>query len=265
MRSGSLTVHTLTAGPRMCSLNSDGHQRVVRVDAVISWATPAIATPDRRCEEVGDGIVGRRRTRSSVSMLNEDQGARRPEIRLDETGNRVGDEVIGVVIRVGRQVLDLDVDAKALAGFERLGQTGDELGQFLDGKLGEETTILELGIVVHHGDAVGGAPHIELNPLRPELSRQAKSRKGVLASGFACASVGDHGGGRCHGFQSFTSPCHSSVLPPDLGTCLRRGSHTSQKKRTGFTEALAKSRTGSYCGGRPGRRPDLIPGGESWL
>ena len=48
------------------------------------------------------------------------------------------------------------------------------------------------------------------------------------------ASVGDHGGGRCHGFQSLTSPCHSSVLSPDLGTCLRRGGHASQKKENRF-------------------------------
>ena len=54
-------------------------------------------------------------------MLNEDNRALRSEVGLYEAGDGLRDQVIGVVVRVARQVLDLDVHTHAVTPEGRRG------------------------------------------------------------------------------------------------------------------------------------------------
>ena len=125
--------------------------------------------------------------------------ALRPEVGLHEAGDGLRDQMIGVVVWVARQILDLDVHAHAVTLLERFGEARDEFGQLVDRQFCKHPAIGELGVVVHDDHPIGGAAGVKLDPFGAELTGEPERRKGVLLSSFTGAAMGDHGGGRCHG------------------------------------------------------------------
>ena len=135
--------------------------------------------------------------------------ALRSEVGLYEAGDGLRDQVIGVVVRVARQVLDLDVHTHAVTLLERFGEAWDEFGQLVDRQFCKHPAIGKLGVMVHDDHPIGGATGVKLDPFGAELTGEPERRKGVLLGSFTGATMGDHGGGRCH----------SHSLPPLRTTC----------------------------------------------
>jgi hypothetical protein len=108
-----------------------------------------------------------------------------------QTGHGVADQVDVLVVGLAGQVLDLDVDPHALAGLERLGEGGHVVGQVGGGKLAEQPAVLEVCVVVGDQHAVGGAPHVELDPVGARLAGGPVGRHGVVNVFGGVAPVGD--------------------------------------------------------------------------
>ena len=66
----------------------------------------------------------------------------------------------------------------------------------------DETETLDDRIVTHHEHAVGGAAHVELDPVGTQLARQPEGLEGVLGGLPARAAVGKHERSGWHRRQS---------------------------------------------------------------
>ena len=58
----------------------------------------------------------------------------------------------------------------------------------------EHPPVAQVGVVVDHHHAVGGAAGVELHPIGPQLASEPERRQGVLGRGGGRASVGDDEG-----------------------------------------------------------------------
>ena len=187
----------------------------------------------------------------SIKRVDVERGhnrARRPEVGLYKAGDSLRDQVISVVIRVARQILDLDVHAHAVTLLERLGEARDEFGQLVDRQFCEDPAIGELGVVVHDDHAIGGAAGVELDPFGAELTGEAKRRKGVLPGSFTGAAVGDHGGDRCHGVSLplLRNTCGDQYdFPYRIAEKQTKRPRCPQKRGTGSNFSLPSGRTRS--------------------
>ena len=82
-----------------------------------------------------------------------------------QAGDRLADQVGGIVVQLTREVLHLHVHAHPLAGLQRLGQVQRVGGSVAGHDLAHRATIGVMGVVVDHQDAIGREPDVQLHPV----------------------------------------------------------------------------------------------------
>ncbi len=125
----------------------------------------------------------------------------------DEIDDRAHHRALGRVgVGLPRKTLDLDVDHHSRARFQRLGERRD-LGvrgtQRRERLLDDDPEPFDVRIVVHDQLAVGGAPGVELHPVRAELARFREGDEGVLGPGERRTPVTQHERTIDHGHPAY--------------------------------------------------------------
>ena len=83
------------------------------------------------------------------------------------------------------QVLDLDVDAHAVARVQRLGEVGIDEGRSPDADLDDDPAVGQLGVVVPRRAPSSVRADVELDPVGPQLASEARRPRRVFSGAAA--------------------------------------------------------------------------------
>ena len=106
----------------------------------------------------------------------------------------MGDPLGRVEVGVGRIVLDLDVDERAIARVERDRQRRHVIRQLARHRLADHAAVGEHCVVMHDERVVCGPTHVELDSLGAHLDGAPERSDRVLGFGARSAAVGDDDG-----------------------------------------------------------------------
>jgi len=102
------------------------------------------------------------------------------------------------MVGFGAVILDLDVDERTGTGVECFRKIGNRVGEVRPQRGSDEATVGQMGIMVDHRVTVEAATNVEFDSVGTESYREFERGNGVLRSGSAGATVGDH---ECHAAQ----------------------------------------------------------------
>ena len=153
-----------------------------------------VATGERhveRLDRIGEThqVTGRDPGVERVHPLDRRQVERRHDHPVDlrpvvqQPDHLLGDGLGRVEVEVLRRVLDLDVDEETPALLEHLlerRQPRERLPDRAEPVLGQDPEALDVGVVVDHEGAVGGAVDVELDPVGALLPGEREGLDGVL-------------------------------------------------------------------------------------
>lgn len=131
-----------------------------------------------------DGLEPKRRDQHGITIA----------AFIKERDNGGGNEVVGVEIRFGSIVLDLDVDLHPDASVECFRQRGDKRRKLRLDRSNNRSHSSHGGVVVNNERVVGRSPHVEFNHGRPLKLRFNERAEGIFATRLRRAAVGDDQG-----------------------------------------------------------------------
>ncbi len=114
--------------------------------------------------------------------------------RRRPSGDSFGHRLVRVVVGLRRVVLHLDVEQQVSGhrqGFVERGYPGRIGAESPEGDVSQPAEPFDVGVVVHHDHAVGGAAHIELDAVGVLGDGQVERLQCVLPGRCRCAAVGD--------------------------------------------------------------------------
>ena len=124
--------------------------------------------------------------------------------RAHEVDRGAGHRVLRVGVRLPPRALHLDVHQPPRARVERFGQRrqpragGADLGERL---LDQQAERFDRGVVMDDEDAVGGAAHVQLDPVGTQIPRPHEGVDGVLPGQAVGAPMGQYERSRRHAVQ----------------------------------------------------------------